>query len=333
MSKALVITTIAASTHPGLRRWQAACAAEGASLWVIGDQKTPSDFALTYGHFFSYQNQQQLPFALRALPPNHYARKNIGYLLAIQSGCAQLLESDDDNHPLPHFWQTVQEPEQLRNPEGTGWINAYGYFTEEHIWPRGFPPELAQNKYPHKRINMADDKIWVFQGLADHCPDVDAIFHLGHPEAFYFLNDQVPLVLQAGQWCPFNSQATAWQRPAFPLLYLPVTAPFRLTDIWRSLIGQRILWEMDASVAFLSPTVRHERNQHALMRDLADEYVGYLQHQRMAQVLEELRLQSGYGAVFENLRLCYGALVGLGWLAPEELLWLELWQKDLEKLL
>ena len=39
-------------------------------------------------------------------------------------------------------------------------------------------------------------------------------------------------------------------KPVARLMYLPSTCTFRMTDIWRSLIAQRCLWELGQGVVF-----------------------------------------------------------------------------------
>ena len=80
------------------------------------------------------------------------------------------------------------------------------------------------------------------QGLADGNPDVDAIFRLVLPLPMNF-GRKPPIALCRGAWCPFNSQNTSWWPAAYPLLYLPAYCSFRMTDIWRSFVAQRICWE------------------------------------------------------------------------------------------
>jgi hypothetical protein len=63
------------------------------------------------------------------------------------------------------------------------------------------------------------------------------------------------VALGAGAWSPFNSQNTAWYPKAYPLLYLPSYCSFRMTDIWRSFVAQRIAWENGWAVLFKSPDV------------------------------------------------------------------------------
>jgi hypothetical protein len=80
-------------------------------------------------------------------------------------------------------------------------------------------------------------------------------------------------------WCPFNSQSTWFFKKAFPLMYLPCSCKHsECTDIWRSFIGQRCLWEIGEGVTFHSPSeVYQDRNEHDLLKDFEDEIPGYLQ--------------------------------------------------------
>jgi hypothetical protein len=170
----------------------------------------------------------------------------------------------------------------------------------------------------------------VQQGLADGSPDVDAVWRLllDRPVAF----DRAPSVLLVkGQWCPFNSQSTWWWPPAFPLMYLPSTCTFRMTDIWRSLVAQRCLWELGTGVVFHSAEVYQDRNAHSLLRDLEDEIPGYLGNEAIADCLTGLILEEGPERVADNARTCYAALVDAGYLDASELSLQEIYLEDLER--
>ncbi len=166
------------------------------------------------------------------------------------------------------------------------------------------------------------------QGLADNSPDVDAIWRLVLDVPFTF--ERGPsILLPAGAWCPFNSQSTWWWREAYPLLYLPSHCSFRMTDIWRSFIAQRCLWELGCGVVFHAPEVIQDRNPHDLMRDFKDEIPGYQRNRELASVLENLTLRAGQEHVGENIRLCYGALIERNFFPEQELELVDLWLRDL----
>jgi hypothetical protein len=169
------------------------------------------------------------------------------------------------------------------------------------------------------------------QGLANENPDVDAIYRLIAELPQSFRKDR-RVALAAGSWCPFNSQNTTWWRDAFPLLYLPSYCSFRMTDIWRSFIAQRIAWTNNWSVLFHEPTVRQERNEHNLLRDFRDEVPGYLHNKSICEALEKLSLRSGVENLGENLLICYETLMGMELIDRKELELIKAWLEDLESM-
>ena len=53
---------------------------------VIGDKKSPKKFSLKYGSYFSLKDQKKIKLKFpKICKQNNYARKNIGYLLAIKN--------------------------------------------------------------------------------------------------------------------------------------------------------------------------------------------------------------------------------------------------------
>jgi hypothetical protein len=69
-------------------------------LVVIGDQKGPDRFEASASDLFSLEDQLKLPFKLAPLfPLFHYARKNMGYLVAFSRKAPVIYETDDDNAP------------------------------------------------------------------------------------------------------------------------------------------------------------------------------------------------------------------------------------------
>jgi hypothetical protein len=136
------------------------------------------------------------------------------------------------------------------------------------------------------------------------------------------------VALGAGAWCPFNSQNTVWFPPAYPLLYLPSCCSFRMTDIWRSFVAQRIAWENGWSVLFRSPDVSQERNEHNLMRDFVDEIPGYVHNRAIGERLERLKLAAGPENTADNLIRCYEELVRLAVVGAQEIALVKAWEED-----
>jgi hypothetical protein len=328
-----VITTIQEPT-PSVLRLAARLEETGASLIVIGDKKGPSRFEGCGGLFVPLAEQTTLPFALAPLlPTGHYVRKNLGYLLALRSGARRIYETDDDNAPLAG-WRPRQIRVDARTVATGGWFNVYRAFTadpDEAIWPRGLPLRHARDPVVSLPETTTPIDSPIQQELANMAPDVDAVWRLTIAnEPFRFAPDRSSVHLAPGTWCPFNSQATWWFAPAFPLMYLPGTCTFRMTDIWRSFVAQRCLWELNAGVTFHGACVEQERNFHDLTRDFADEVPGYLQNERLAGILTSLRLAPGPGAISANLLRCYEALVAAGILDAEELPMVRAWIDDVQ---
>ncbi|TFG48039.1 MAG: DUF288 domain-containing protein, partial [Candidatus Brocadiia bacterium] len=267
----------------------------------------------------------------RLCPTKHYCRKNIGYLLSIKNGSSMIIETDDDNLPLEQFWQPRNRIHETAVVETGGWVNVYRYFSNANIWPRGFPLSLLQKPLPDfEMLNETKADCPIQQGLADDNPDIDAIYRLVLPLPQKFKQGR-EVALAKGCWCPFNSQNTAWWAEAFALMYLPAYCSFRMTDIWRSFVAQRIAWENGWSVLFTSPTMRQERNEHNLMRDFEDEIPGYLYNSKIREALEGLNLKPSVDGIGDNLRICYEKLISMSLIDRKELELLDAWLEDIKK--
>lgn len=331
---AVVVTTINAP-NPVLRAIAHGATGAGWSFLVIGDTKSPKDFDLPGADYYSVERQIEVGGKFAKLcPTRHYARKNIGYLFAIGAGVPLILETDDDNIPRENWFRRPRES-RVTAPrlagESVGWVNAYRYFSESFIWPRGLPLDVIRADLPAAYESLpVEENVHcpIQQGLADENPDVDALYRLLFPLPQNFRRDR-RLVLGPGAWCPFNSQNTCWWPEAYPLLYLPAHCSFRMTDIWRSFVAQRIGWANGWNLLFHEPDVWQERNEHDLMRDFADEVPGYLHNRAMGKALAELDIHPGADAMPDNLRRCYRTLVDRGWVGAEEMPLLDAWLEDL----
>lgn len=326
----LVITSISAP-NPELREIANQCRTRGYSFYLIGDVPSPPDFSVEGCEFYSLERQRTTGLKIaELLPTRHYSRKNIGYLLAIRTRPSLLLETDDDNMPLPEFWNLRKRKQRVRRLSETGWTNVYTYFTEANIWPRGLPLDAVRAQLPEfDTLPETELDCPIQQGLADEDPDVDAIYRLLLPLPINFRRDR-RVAMATGAWCPFNSQNTAWFPNAYPLLYLPSYCSIRMTDIWRSFVAQRIAWENGWSVLFKGPDVYQERNKHNLMQDFADEVPGYLNNRTIGSRLAELKLQAGSENIGENLIRCYEEMVHLELIPSKEMALVRAWMRDLE---
>ena len=303
-----------------------------ADLLIVGDRKGPVRYDLEAAELLTIEAQGELPFELaRLLPEGHYCRKNLGYLVAQHRGSPWIYETDDDNAPLPR-WEIRSLHISAGAIDTGGWLNVYQLFSDELIWPRGFPLAAIRNDgQPTGEIAVAparEIEAPIQQGLADGSADVDAIWRLVLDRDVEFGRGP-SVVLEPRTWCPFNSQSTWWWPAAYALMYLPSYCSFRMTDIWRSFIAQRCVWEIDHGIAFHDAEVLQERNVHDLMRDFCDELPGYTRNEELVAELESLELGAGPEAVVDNLRRCYRHLVGLEFFPERELELVEAWIADL----
>jgi len=332
--RALIVTTIN-SPNKALRALAEGARANDVPFIIVGDTKTPVDFELSPAEYLPIAEQtRRFPNLCRELPLKHYTRKNIGYLAAIEKGATEIQETDDDNIPYAEFWKPVPETldvEAVRADSSCAWFNVYSRFTNVAVWPRGFPLEFLQvHASQHRNATGKNSRGLMLQGLANANPDVDAVYRLTQPLPLDFVTRN-PVLLDSGVWCPFNSQNTIFRRQVFPLLYLPSKCSFRMTDIWRSFVAQRCLWELGEGVVFHSATVYQERNEHDLLRDFADEVPGYLLNDRIRRALENCPLDKQ--DPFRSLSKCYESLVKEQLLPDAELPIIAAWCDELERVM
>ncbi|EYC02169.1 hypothetical protein Y032_0101g3342 [Ancylostoma ceylanicum] len=293
-SKWIVVTTVQHPTEDIKRLSRI----PGWTLVVVGDTKTPKNWSLEGVHYLSVEYQQRLGYRiLDHLPYKSYARKNIGYLYAIQNGAEWIYDTDDDNKPYgiikPEFDFSEETSGlrygcQLQEERRTGYyegfspeklFNPYSFYGNADMWPRGFPVEYIQDHKNgpgrcclcHKMRTAA-----VQQGLVHKDPDVDALYRLLHADKREGLDRGFnkfapPITLASGTYAPWNSQNTLFHRRAFFTLLLPVTVAFRVTDIWRSYFAQKLLHLVGENIAFYPANAIQIRNSHNYLDDFRSE--------------------------------------------------------------
>jgi hypothetical protein len=301
----------------------------GFELIVVGDKKTPDGYRSLDLHFLNIEDQRELfgDFA-DMLPYNHYARKNLGYLYAIRNGYDRIIETDDDNLPM-EGWPCLPESKRGAQIEGPEFPNVYRYFTDKHIWPRGYPLDRISNPALAIKENISADNIHVWQGLVDGDPDVDAIFRLTRKtsdEHFQFERKNA-VIVKKGCVVPFNTQNTTWlKQSSFAFLYLPCTVSFRATDILKSYVAQFCIWAQGGAIGFTQATALQDRNAHDLMRDFEDEQYLYTNFYRIIETLRKVP----YDGQASDLKKAYGALAENGLVEPTEVELVEQWLNLIE---
>ena len=324
----LVITSVSNSGNKVLQDYATKAPQHGFHFIVVGDEKSPDDFELHGCEFLSLKDQFASGFELaKILPTRHYARKNIGYLAAMKNGASVIVETDDDNYARDSFWDKRESHVSADFYENVGWFNVYNLFSGENIWPRGFSLEHIKDIPDKSKAIRKTCYCPVQQGLADENPDVDAIYRMAFNLPFNFKKAN-SAALGNNTWCPFNSQNTTWFKEVFMLMYLPSYCSFRMTDIWRSFVVQRICRENDMDILFHNATVWQERNEHNLLTDFKDELPGYNNNNEIVKRLTGLTLKKGTEFIPDNLIACYKEFINMNLMDNKELDLINAWIKD-----
>lgn len=337
MNHALVVTSISEPT-PILCALSDGAKKADWPFYLIGDEK--SDYCKWRPAEYFYSIGVQRATGLKSasvLPLNNYSRKNIGYLLAMRDGAEVIVETDDDNKPFPQFWQDAQRIHHGYATDASSfgepiWVNMSRVFYND-LWPRGFPLDLVKSSAaPPDREGRFDCPIQ--QKLISHDPDMDAIGRMVSRPVGYDYAGHGAHVQGVNSWCPFNSQNTTWFKEAFPLMYLPSFCKdaYRMDDIWRSFIAQRIAFENGWSILWGGVTVRQERNPHDLMEDFKQEIPGYLYNRKIVERLKALPIRPGESleVLRENMATCYLMMIGDGYIEEREIPCFDAWFDDLK---
>merc|ERR1719157_306801 len=118
------------------------------------------------------------------------------------------------------------------------------------------------------------------------------------------------LVLPPGVFAPYNAQATVHMYDGFWGLLLPVTVHGRVSDIWRSFLTQKLLWDIGEVLAFRPSYVVHDRVAHDYLKDFHSEQDLYLKTTAMVAFL--VRWQSDAPTLVERLEQLWAALYSRG---------------------
>tara|TARA_Y100000590_G_C15675438_1_gene997826 strand:+ start:417 stop:1409 length:993 start_codon:yes stop_codon:yes gene_type:complete len=330
MKKTLIITTIN-KPNKNIKLFSNNCKKNKWEFIVIGDKKTPSYFDLKYGNFLNIKKQKKLEFKFSSIcPKNNYARKNIGYLLAIKNNADIIIETDDDNCPKRNFFQKIKLFHKVKQINGYGWTNIYLPFlkNKDQIWPRGLSLDNIFSK-PNISAKKILAKFYLQQGICEGNPDVDAIYRLMNSKINVKFKNNLKYSL--GKCVsPLNSQNTIWFKKVFPLLYLPVTCTMRSTDIWRGLIARHILSINRFKILYFGTTMFQKRNLHNLKKDFMEEIPVYLNSSKIVKILNKVKMKKGEKYFCDNLIKSYSALIKNKIIFKEEMLYLKSWIKDLK---
>jgi hypothetical protein len=325
-SKWIVVTTINYPTQ-AIKKLSSL---PGWNVVIVADKKTPSGWQTPGCIFLSVEDQLSLNYQIIPLLPwNHYCRKNIGYLYAIEHGATIIFDTDDDNTPVTDSIDYLPSLAPVLVAETTeACINPHLFFGQPTTWPRGYPLEkILVNNNPLLTSKLVRPLIQ--QGLVNEDPDVDAIFRLTQGKLLTFTSHQ-PIGLSRGTMSPFNTQNTIFHYDAFWGLMIPIATSFRICDIWRGYVTQRLLWEIQGTLCFLPAAVVQKRNEHNLLNDFIQEIDLYTKAGALINFLREWR--SPQPSLPLKMNDLMKALIQKNFYKENELAFTQAWLQDLQNI-
>ncbi|WP_109486756.1 hypothetical protein [Occallatibacter savannae] len=266
MKKVIVTTTINPPTE-AIRKFDSM---PDWHLIVAGDRKTP-EYRLERGTYLSPEDQEKYdPLLSEAIGWNSIQRRNFAFLAAHDMHADIIALVDDDNIPFEGWGQNLligREVEVNYYETDLDAFDPVGATNHPHLWHRGYPIQLIPRRdYYHRTRRTVTPDVQADFWNGD--PDVDAICRLEHAPECKFDDSFFPMA--ANKPGPFNSQNTFLAGHCLKD-YMVFPHVGRMDDIWPSYYfqarGYQVIWN--------KASVYQARNEHDLVRDMQQEYIGY----------------------------------------------------------
>lgn len=265
------------------------------------------------------------------IPYDSDNRRNIGYLMALESASEVVVSIDDDNFPDPasafireHMVVNRNIQEQAAHAQ-SGWFNVCDLLqvSPASTYPRGFP---YKHRHQPGGVQWVPEsgKVHINAGLWTEHPDVDAVTALYGPVRSERFKGQ-SVLLGASTWCPINTQNTALAGEAIEAYYFwrmgPPILGFpadRYGDIFSGYTVQACAKHLGFKIRFGTPAAKHIRNQHNPMKDLAHELPWLFIIEDFTQWLSELKLsgstyREAYRCLADSIDASVDAFRGMAW--------------------
>jgi hypothetical protein len=266
MKKVIVTTT----KNPPTKAIQGFQAMKDWELVVAGDKNTPRNYQLERGIYITPEEQEKYdPLLSEAIGWNSIQRRNFAFLWAKEMKADIVALVDDDNIPLPGWGQDLllgQDVEVNYYETELPAFDPVGATNYPHLWHRGYPLELLA-KRDYSRLVRRKVRVDIQADFWNGDPDIAAICRLEHAHECTF--DPKPFPIASNRMSPFDSQNTFIHgRMLRDYFMFPEIG--RMDDIWPSYYVQA----KGLQVVYGRSSVYQERNQHDLMVDLREEYLG-----------------------------------------------------------
>ena len=277
MRKVIITTTINPPTKAilcfqAMKDWE---------LVVVGDKKTPRDYHLERGIYVTPEEQKKYaPDLSDAIGWNSIQRRNFGLLWAKDMKADIVALVDDDNIPLPGWGENLLVGREVEVDNYETSLSAFdpiGATNYPHLWHRGFPLQLLP-KRNYSRKTRKKVFVDIQADFWNGDPDIDAICRIEHAPECIFDPNAFPMA--ANKIGPFDSQNT-FIRAKVLKDYFMFPHIGRMDDIWGSYYAQTKGYQ----VVYNKASVYQKRNEHDLVRDMRNEYIGY---ENNLKLLEDL---------------------------------------------
>jgi len=266
--KTVIVTTTINSPTEAIEKFQDMLDWE---LVVIGDKKTPQDYHLDRGIYVPPDEQEKYDKELSdAIGWNCIQRRSFGLLWAHDMKADIVAVVDDDNIPYEGWGDNLSIDKDVEANFYETELPAFdpvGATNHEYLWHRGYPLQLLANRdYSKKYRKVVRPDIQADFWNGD--PDIDAICRMEHAPECNFDPNLFPIA--SNKLSPFNSQNTFLSGSILKDYFLfPHIG--RMDDIWASYYVQAKGWK----VVYSRPSVYQDRNEHNLVKDMKQEYLGY----------------------------------------------------------
>lgn len=268
------------------------------SWYLIPDRKTPQQKLNFVSIEYQEEFLREVEFDPADIPWNSDNRRNVGYLMALEDGAEMIVSIDDDNYCTEdedfigtHEAALSSEGQMSLSVEG-GWYNNCNLLrpVAENTFPRGFPYYARKNRYPMYAARQDTSLVRINAGMWAGDPDLDAISWFTKP--YYSKSALGSVSLAADTWCPINSQNTAITREMMAAYWFVLMKPpmDRFGDIFQGYFALKVAKHLGWTVRFGSPVVRHIRNSHVYMKDIAKEIGPILLIEELMPKLIEAKL-------------------------------------------
>lgn len=282
------------------------------AFFVAADEKTPLaayEFCADIPNceIYSPDRQSELGYVCSELLGwSCVERRNIALLEAVKWGAEVIVTIDDDNSPFDRGFIKFEEGLDgslafgLKVSSPTGWFDP-GALLVPQTKHRGFPTGVRSEPVFEP---VLDAKIGIMQGLCLGDPDIDAVTRIATAPIIHSVSElgRAGVVVDPNCKTVFNTQNTAFIRELAPAMFQPPGLG-RYSDIYASLICQRVMRDRGLHVHFGQPFIWQQRNQHNLIGDLRLEVDGMENVIRFAGCIDNISFEAG-ASIIDHVAQC-----------------------------